>query len=137
MELINYRLEALGKLGVDIYISEFLFPGMRTRGAGSRSRTRENPFQVSATTCAIVPRSRLASRWLRGGRPAGKQDERGEGWGLSMARSGPALKRVAVSTHSDSPTPPAQSTLAATYELYMTAWFSHPYVRLCYNWGFW
>lgn len=30
MELINFRLEALGKLGVELYITEFLFPGEQT-----------------------------------------------------------------------------------------------------------
>ena len=29
MELLNFRIEALGKLGVEIYLSEFQFPGER------------------------------------------------------------------------------------------------------------
>ncbi len=30
-----------------------------------------------------------------------------------------------------------QAQLSDTYEMYMTAWFSHPYIRLISNWGFW
>lgn len=30
-----------------------------------------------------------------------------------------------------------QTTLAATYEAFMTAWFSHPYISAILTWGFW
>lgn len=69
MELVNLRLEQLGKLGVEVHLSEFLFPDNFNNGPGANMMD--------------------------------------------------------------------QATLANTYEMYLKAWFSHPYVDGIYNWGFW
>lgn len=144
-ELMAFRIDRLAELGLELYVTEFLFPTDWNNGNPVNLMSQVGGRALCGWGAAHqregAPRSgRFAhgTSAMRSGRRGGQGSapsssvcgtERSPHWPTAPCVSARPVPR-------GRPASP-QATLASTYTTWLTVWFSHPAIKAVLLWGFW